>query len=84
MKGNGIVELNERVKERSTFFCMRLVSFIYQESHTTGIPVAELYDNRFNEAKIGMCNYRKSCTIYQRTIKEKHPMPKQLVINFNE
>ena len=65
VNGNGLVEIyGEKTQERG-FFCMKLLAFLNTEA-----AYAELWEQRFNEAKLGACAYRGKCPIYARTAKK--------------
>lgn len=77
--GNGLIEMvDEKSKERG-FFCMRLAGYILKEQKETG---ADLYDQRFAEAKAGVCAYRLNCDIYKRTREQHKGEAKQLTLHF--
>lgn len=72
-KGNGLVEITgERQGKERGFFCMKLVSFINEEAKPGTEQYAELWKQRFNEAKLGRCHYKEQCQIYEKTIKSKN------------
>lgn len=66
--GNG-VQAGEKTKERG-FFCMKLLAFLNTEAEPGTEAYAELWEQRFNEAKLGACAYRGKCPIYARTAKK--------------
>lgn len=71
-RGNGIVEIRgEKTVERG-FFCMKLVSFLDEEAKPGTEQYAELWRQRFDEAKSGQCAYKDRCQIYEKTIKSKN------------
>ena len=71
-KGNGLVEIRgEKTFERG-FFCMKLVSFLNEESKPGTEQYAELWEQRFEEAKTGKCAYKDRCSIYEKTIKSNN------------
>ena len=59
----------EKTKERG-FFCMKLLAFLNTEAEPGTEAYAELWEQRFNEAKLGACAYRGKCPIYARTAKK--------------
>ena len=66
VNGNGLVEIyGEKTKERG-FFCMKLLAFLNTEAEPGTEAYAELWEQRFNEAKLGACAYRGKCPIYAR------------------
>ena len=68
--GNGLVEIyGEKTQERG-FFCMKLLAFLNTEAEPGTEAYAELWEQRFNEAKLGACAYRDKCPIYARTAKK--------------
>lgn len=70
MNRTGLVEINgESTKERG-FFCMKLVTFLSGEAEPGTEAYAELWAQRFEEAKLGACHYRENCPIYARTAKK--------------
>lgn len=70
-KGNGLVELaGEKTVERG-FFCMKLVSFLNEEAEMGTEKYAQLWRQRFDEAKAGQCAYSEKCPIYAKTIKKR-------------
>lgn len=70
VNGNGLVEIyGEKTKERG-FFCMKLLAFLNTEAEPGTEAYEELWEQRFNEAKLGTCAYRDKCTIYARTAKK--------------
>ena len=70
VNGNGLVEIyGEKTKERG-FFCMKLLAFLNTEAEPGTEAYAELWEQRFNEAKLGACAYRGKCPIYARTAKK--------------
>ena len=51
VNGNGLVEIyGEKTKERG-FFCMKLLAFLNTEAEPGTEAYAELWEQRFNEAK---------------------------------
>lgn len=55
VNGNGLVEIyGEKTKERG-FFCMKLLAFLNTEAEPGTEAYAELWEQRFNEAKLGAC-----------------------------
>ena len=70
-KGNGLVEITgERIVEHG-FFCIKLVTFLNEEAEMGTEQYAQLWEQRFDEAKAGKCAYSEKCPIYARTI-QKH------------
>ena len=71
-KGNGLVEIRgEKTFERG-FFCRKLVSFLNEEAEPGTERYAELWRQRFDEAKLGQCAYRDRCPIHEKTINSKN------------
>lgn len=69
-KGNGLVEIaGERTVEHG-FFCIKLVKFLNEEAEMGTEQYAQLWEQRFDEAKSGQCAYSEKCPIYARTIKK--------------
>lgn len=70
-KGNGLVELvGERTFE-SGFFCIKLVSFLNEEAEMGTEQYAQLWQQRFDEAKGGCCAYSNKCPIFENTVKKR-------------
>lgn len=70
-KGNGLVEIaGERTVEHG-FFCIKLVKFLNEEAEMGTEQYAQLWEQRFDEAKSGQCAYSEKCPIYARTIKKR-------------
>lgn len=70
-KGNGLVEIaGERTVEHG-FFCIKLVTFLNEEAEMGTEQYAQLWEQRFDEAKSGQCVYSEKCPIYARTIKKR-------------
>ena len=79
VNGNGLVEIyGEKTKERG-FFCMKLLAFLNTEAEPGTEAYAELWEQRFNEAKLGACAYRGKCPIYARTAKKGIQRVEQLL-----
>lgn len=76
--GNGLIELVDEKSHDRGFFCMQLTAFIMKESKECGRSVADLWDERFGEAKSGVYNYRRICHIYARTMAKRKHIPIQL------
>lgn len=70
---NGLVELHDTKQIDSGFFCMKLVDFLNEEAEMGTDAYAELWEQRFDQARAGGCAYRERCPIYEKTIK-KHPV----------
>lgn len=49
---------------------MKLVTFLSDEAEPGTEAYAELWAQRFEEAKLGACYYRENCPIYARTAKK--------------
>lgn len=81
-KGNGLIELVDDKSQDSGFFCMKLVGFLNKERNDQGIIPPDLWEKRFNEAKAGVCFYRNTCPVYERTRKAHPIQPRQLTFNF--
>lgn len=79
---NGLIELVDEKSHDRGFFCMQLTAFITKESKETGKTVADLWDERFDEAKSGVCSYRNTCHIYERTKGKMEKRPIQLQLEF--
>ena len=71
-KSNGLFEVNSnsKVLERG-FFCMKLVDFLNGEAIMGTEEYANLWEERFDQAKAGVCAYREKCPIYSKTVKNK-------------
>lgn len=54
-----------KTKEGQAIFCFEL-----DEAEPGTEAYAELWEQRFNEAKLGACAYRDKCPIYARTAKK--------------
>lgn len=80
--GNGLIELVDEKSHDRGFFCMQLTAFIMKESKECGRPVADLWDERFGEAKNGVCSYRNLCHIYARTMSKQENKVVQLQFEF--
>ncbi len=70
----GLVSLHDEKEDRSGFFCMKLVEFLNEEAEMGTERYADLWEQRFDQAKAGTCAYRERCPIYARTPKR----PRQL------
>lgn len=70
----GLVVLHDEKEDRSGFFCMKLVEFLNEEAEMGTERYADLWEQRFYQAKAGACAYREHCPIYARTPKR----PRQL------
>lgn len=81
-KGNGLIELVDEKSHDRGFFCMQLTAFIMKESKERGRSVADLWDERFGEAKNGVCSYRNLCHIYARTMSKQENKVVQLQFKF--
>ena len=79
---NGLIELVDEKSHDRGFFCMQLTTFIMKESKECGRPVADLWDERFGEAKSGVCSYRSLCHIYARTMSKQENKVVQLQFEF--
>ena len=55
-------------------YCMKLVEFLNEEAEMGTERYAALWEQRFDQAKVGDCAYREHCPIYARTPKR----PRQL------
>lgn len=77
--GNGLIELIDEKSHDRGFFCMQLVAFIMKEKEKCGRSVADLWEERFGEAKNGVCRYSSSCHIYAKSMINK---PRQLKFEF--
>ena len=80
--GNGLIELVDEKSHDGGFFCMQLTAFIMKESKECGRSVADLWDERFREAKNGVCAYRGKCLVYAKTMTKRKRTGFQLSINF--
>ena len=80
--GNGLIELVDEKSHDRGFFCMQLTAFIMKESKETGRTVADLWDERFDEAKSGVCRYRDKCHVYARTMAKRKRTGFQLQLDF--
>lgn len=80
--GNGLIELVDEKSHDRGFFCMQLTSFIMKESKECGRSVADLWDERFGEAKNGVCRYRNLCHVYARTMAKRLRTGFQLQLDF--
>lgn len=71
-ESNGLFEVNSsrKVVERG-FFCMKLVDFLNDEATMGTEEYADLWEERFDQAKAGVCAYRDKCPIYSKTVKNK-------------
>lgn len=71
-ESNGLFEVNSsrKVVERG-FFCMKLVDFLNDEATVGTEEYADLWEERFDQAKAGVCAYREKCPIYSKTVKDK-------------
>lgn len=71
-ESNGLFEVNSNRKavERG-FFCMMLVDFLNEEATMGTEEYANLWEERFDQAKAGACAYREKCPIYSKTVKNK-------------
>ena len=49
---------------------MKLLAFLNTEAEPGTEAYAELWEQRFDEAKLGACAYRNKCPIYARTAKK--------------
>ena len=81
-KVNGLIELVDEKSHDRGFFCMQLTSFIMKESKKSGRSVADLWEERFGEAKNGICSYRNLCHIYARTMSKQENKVVQLQFEF--
>lgn len=81
-KGNGLIELVDEKSHDRGFFCMQLTAFIMKESKECGRSVADLWDERFGEAKNVACSYRNLCHIYARTMSKQENKVVQLQFEF--
>lgn len=71
-ESNGLFEVNSNreVVERG-FFCMMLIDFLNEEVSMGTEEYANLWKERFDQAKAGGCAYREKCPIYSKTVKNK-------------
>ena len=76
--GNGLIELVDEKSHDRGFFCMQLTAFIMKESKGCRRSVADLWDERFGEAKNGVCRYHNLCHIYARTMSKQENKVVQL------
>lgn len=71
-RGDSVHTFENGSKEQS-FFCMKLVSYLLRDKEAEQMNI-ETFDNiwkeRFNLAKAGLCHYRNECPIYQCTVKK--------------
>ena len=68
MAQNGLIELVDEKSNDSGFFCSALMAYIMHEAQQDiAISLDDLWLQRFDEAKIGLCRYRANCPIYART-----------------
>ncbi len=71
-ESNGLFEVNSNRKVvEMGFFCMMLVDFLNEEATMGTEEYANLWEERFDQAKAGACAYREKCPIYSKTIKNK-------------
>lgn len=75
LKEFGISTVDSKETDTS-FFCMKLVSFLNQEAEIATEEYGKLWHQRFQEAKDGLCAYRKMCPIYAKT--KKNPVQLKL------
>ncbi|MBO4965937.1 MAG: hypothetical protein J6C81_06700 [Muribaculaceae bacterium] len=50
---------------------MKLVDFLNGEAKMGTEEYAKLWEERFDQAKAGVCAYREKCPIYSKTVKNK-------------
>lgn len=84
-QGTGIVELHDTKQNERGFFCMKLVEYLNEEAQMGTEAYTELWDERFSQAKTGLCAYRDKCPIHTRTIDNKKDPRKraiQYTLNF--
>ena len=79
---NGLIELVDEKSHDRGFFCLQLTSFIMHESEERQVPVADLWLERFGQAKNGVCSYRHSCSIFARTMSQSKNKNIQLQFEF--
>ncbi len=86
-KGNGIVELHDENRKERGFFCMELVMHLNEEVEIGTEAYADLWDERFAQAKSGQCHYADKCAIYARTMEKmsqkQQKRPIQYTLNFD-
>ena len=75
--GSGLVELHDDKESNGGFFCVQLVTYLNEEAEPGSERYAELWPERFNQAKAGGCAYRDKCPIYAKTIQSHPPRPFQ-------
>ena len=67
-QGNGLVEIRGTKQKERGFYCMKLVSYLNEEAKPGTEEYAELWRQRFDEAKSGQCTYKDRCPIHEKTI----------------
>ena len=67
-KSNGLVSLHDDKTEERGFFCMDLVSLMWNDENVKGW---DAWHEKFTQAKNGECPYRDRCKRYERTIKKR-------------
>lgn len=81
-QGTGIVELHDTKKTERGFFCMKLVDYLSEEAEMGTEAYAQLWEERFSQAKTGLCAYRDRCPIYARTIENMKKDPRKRAIQY--
>lgn len=81
-QGTGIVELHDTKQNERGFFCMKLVGYLNEEAQMGTEAYAELWDERFSQAKTGLCAYRDKCPIHARTIENMKKDPRKRAIQY--
>ena len=76
-QNNGLVEFVDDKTEGKGFFCMELVSLMFDDETTKGW---EVWHEKFAQAKAGNCPYRNKCRRYARTMAKRKNEPVQLTL----
>ena len=65
---NGLFQsITDKPAKEQGFFCMQLVTYINAEAETFEMR-SRIWNERFDQAKAGVCHYREQCPIHARTI----------------
>ena len=78
----GIVELHDTKETERGFFCMKLIDYLNEEAEMGTEAYAELWGERFSQAKTGQCEYRNKCPIHARIIENMKKDPRKRVIQY--
>lgn len=80
--GTGLIEITGEKTNDKGFFCIKLAGFITKEMKSSGDTSFDFWHQRFEEAKAGLCAYKRCCPNYASTIARHGHKPVQLMLDF--